>query len=429
MDYYTIIKIIFFSVFFLLMVLKVPIAFCMIGSSILYLFMADESLMVVTQRMLAAPLNFTLLAVPFFMLAGNVMNQGGVTDKIFGFAHAMVGWVPGGLGQVNILNSIVFSGMSGAAVADIGAMGQMEYKSMTDAGFDPDFSLAITASSSLIGPITPPSVPAVLFGAVSGVSVGRLFLGGLIPGLLVGVVEGIIVYIYAKRRHYPQDPVPTLKVFWDSFRGAILPLLTPVIVIGGLMTGVFTPTEAAAVAVLYAVILGVITRELKPKAIPKVLLETVESVIVIIFICGAANVFGYIITTMQVGPIFAKWFTAHVHSQHAAMFFILLLVLFIGTFMDAPVGIYVLVPVLQPVVQKLGIDMVYFGVFFIMALMVGLVTPPVGMVLYVLSNISGVPFTRIARATLPFIGGLVAFLILLIFVPQIITLLPNLVFG
>jgi tripartite ATP-independent transporter DctM subunit len=341
----------------------------------------------------------------------------------------MVGWIPGGLGHTNVFASIIFAGMSGAAVADAGGLGLVELKAMKDGGYDDDFSLAVTAASSIIGPIIPPSIPAVLFGVVSGVSVGRLFVAGIIPGLLIGLTEALMVYFYAKRRNYPCDPKPTVKQIAYSCKTAVFPLLTPVIIIGGMMMGVFTPTEAAAVAVLYATVLGLVSRELRAAEIPGILLETARSTIVILFIAGCANIFGYIITTMQIGPITAAWFTANIHSTYLTMFLIFLLLMVMGCFMDSAAAIFILVPVLLPVVKAVGIDPVYFGLVFILTLMLGLITPPVGMVLYVLSNVSGVPFTRIAKATVPYVLVLCVLVLIFIFVPSIVTFLPNLVFG
>ncbi len=419
----------FFILFLLLLIIKVPIAFAMLGSSLFYVVARGESLMMITQRMLAAPLSFPLLAVAFFLLAGNMMNRGGITEKLFAFCKVIVGWIPGGMGHANVVASIIFAGMSGAAVADAGGLGLVELKAMKDAGYDDDFSLAVTASSSVIGPIIPPSIPAVLFGVVSGVSVGRLFVGGVVPGLLIGAALSIMVYVYAKRKGYKPDPKPTLGEVWRALRLAIFPLLTPVVIIGGMMAGIFTPTEAAAAAVFYATVLGLITRELKPSDIPGILLETVQSTVVILFIAGCANIFGYIVTTMQIGPITARWFITNISSPHLTLILIFILLMFMGCFMDAAASIMILVPVLLPITNSMGIDPVHFGLIFILTLMIGLVTPPVGMVLYVLANISGVSFTRIAKATVPYVIVMCGIVMILIMVPSLVTFLPNLAFN
>ena len=416
------------GLFAALMIIGTPVGVALLGSSVCYFVVHGYSIQQAFQAFTSAISNsFTLIAVPFFILAANIMNNGGITRKIFNFCNAVVGWIPGGLGHANILSSVVFAGMSGAAIADAGGLGAIELQAMKEQGYDEDFSLAITGASSILGPIIPPSVPAILFGVAGSVSIGKLFMGGIIPGILMAVSMGILVSIQSIRRHYPRAPFPTLKSLWHYFSQAFFSLMCPVIIIGCIMTGVCTPTEAAIIAVFYAFLLTIFTKAIRLKDIPGFLLETAGSTVNVMFIIGAANVFAWILTVEQIPQKMSIWMTDHIHEKIIALLFINLLLLIVGTFMEAAAAISILVPILMPIALGYGIDPVHFGIMCILNLMLGLLTPPIGMVLYVLSSVSKVPFEKIVRAVLPYLVILLIVLMMITFIPEIVTFLPDLV--
>jgi tripartite ATP-independent transporter DctM subunit len=373
--------------------------------------------------------SFPLMAVPFFILAGAIMNTGGITTRIFEFADKLCGHITGGLGHANILASIIFSGMSGTAIADTGGLGAIELKAMKDAGYDDDFSLAITGASSIIGPIIPPSVPAVVFGVIGEVSIGRLFIGGVIPGLIMGLAMAIFVYFQSKRRGYPKKKRATIRELAASTRKSFFALLTPVVIIGGILAGVITPTEAAILAVVYSLILSVAYGDFKRKHLISVLRETVNGTVSVMLIVSCASLFGYILASEQIPQKMTTFFMATLPNKYAALLVINILLLVAGTFMETISAITILTPVLIPVAAGFGVDPVHFGIIMILNLMIGLMTPPVGMVLYVLSGVSKVPFEQIVKAIWPYIIVLTIVLLILTYVPQIVLFLPNVVFG
>lgn len=419
-----------FVVLFGLIVLGVPVAIALAGSSLVFLLLDGHvPSVVVAHRMINGVDSFPLLAVPFFILAGNLMNTAGITERIFDFAKSMVGWMRGGLGHVNIGASVIFAGMSGAAVADAGGLGAIEIKAMRDAKYDPGFSVGITAASSTIGPIIPPSLPMVIYGVVAGASIGQLFAAGFLPGLLMALALMLMVAIYARRRGYPRDQAFSLSGFGRSFLRAFLALLTPVIIVGGILTGAFTPTEAAIAACAWAMFLGtVVYRTLTWRRFLRVSMDTIETTAVVLFIVGAAAIFAWILTSNRVPEHFAGLILSVSENWVVVLLLINLILLVVGCFMETVAAITILVPVLLPVAEKVGIDPVHFGVILVLNLMIGLLTPPVGMVLYVLSRVSKVPFERCVTATLPFLVPLFLVLVLVTFVPAITMWLPTLIY-
>ncbi len=418
-----------FAVLFILMLLRVPIAIALGLSSLSYILISGQPIVLLIHRALNGMDSFPLLAIPFFILAGGLMNSGGITRRIFAFARSIVGWAHGGLGHVNVGSSIVFAGMSGAAVADAGGLGAIEIKAMREAGYDDDFSVGVTAASSTIGPIIPPSLPLVVFGVMSSVSIGELFAAGIIPGLMMAMSLSIMIWWMSRKRNYPRDTAFSVNNACVRFKEAFLPLLTPVIVVGGIVTGAFTPTEAAVCASAYALFLGIfVYRTLTFRRILSVSIETIETTAALMLIVGTASVFAWILTANQAAAIFAETMLGITENKTLILMIIIAVVLIVGLFMETVAAIAILVPVLMPISAQVGIDPVHLGIIVILNLMLGLLTPPVGMVLYVLSRVSGVPFKKCVTATLPFMIPLVAVLLLLTFIPQITLFLPELLY-
>lgn len=358
------------------------------------------------------------------------MNSAGITARIFGFARAIVGWLHGGLGHVNVGASIIFAGMSGAAVADAGGLGAIEIKAMREAGYDDDFSVGVTAASSTIGPIIPPSLPLVIFGVMASVSIGKLFVAGIVPGLIMAASLSLMIWWMSRSRSYPRDVAFSPRVIATRFRAAFLPLMTPVIIVGGIVSGAFTPTEAAICAAAYSLLLGTLVyRSLSPRKLVVISLETIETTAAIMMIVGAASVFAWILTANQVAEHFAEFVLSFTDNKAVVLLLIMAVVLVVGLFMETIAAISILVPVLMPVAAQCGIDPVHLGIIVILNLMLGLLTPPVGMVLFVLARVSKVPFEQCVKATIPFLVPLLAVLLLLTFVPSLVLWLPNLLYG
>ena len=413
-----------------LMLLRVPIAFSLALSSLAYILHSGLPPVLLMHNMVNGMNSFPLLSIPFFILAGALMNGAGITARIFGFARAIVGWMHGGLGHVNVGASIIFAGMSGAAVADAGGLGAIEIKAMREAGYDDDFSVGVTAASSTIGPIIPPSLPLVIFGVMASVSIGELFVAGIVPGLLMAAALSTMIWWIARSRKYPRDVAFSVRTIATRFRAAFLPLMTPVIIVGGIVSGAFTPTEAAICAAAYALLLGVVLYgSLTRRKLAVISLETIETTAAIMMIVGAATVFAWILTANQVAAHFAEFVLSFTDNKTVVLLLIMGVVLIVGLFMETIAAISILVPVLMPVAAQFGIDPVHLGIIVILNLMLGLLTPPVGMVLFVLARVSKVPFEQCVRATLPFLAPLLAVLLLLSFVPGLVLWLPDLLYG
>lgn len=374
--------------------------------------------------------NFVLVGIPLFILAAKLMNTAGITKKIFRFADTLVGFLPGGLGHSNVVASLIFSGMSGAAVVDAASLGQIELEAMKKAGYPRDFSVAITAGSSTIGPIFPPSIPMIVFSFASGVSVGRLFLGGVVPGLLMTIALMVFVTLYAQKVDLPREPFPTWARATKAFVDAFLPILTPVILLGCIWSGVVTPTEAAAVAVCYALLIGVfVLRELGLKALVTVFVETARESAVIGFVIAAATLFGWVLMRSGMTVQIAEALLAFSGNHSVILLLITLFLLVVGCFLDSTVAILIFAPIFLPVITAIGIDPVHFGVVMVLTLMLGLLTPPFGMVLFVMVQISGMKFEEVVKATMPILIPLFVVLVLIILFPSLVTGLPDLLMG
>lgn len=422
--------IILFGTLVVLLVIGFPVAFALIGASLAFILLESSlPMVVVIHRTIGGIDSFTLLAVPFFILAGNLMNHAGITDRIFDFAKAGVGWMRGGLGHVNVGASVLFAGMSGAAVADAGGLGTIEVKAMREAGYDNDFAVGLTAASSTIGPLIPPSLPLVVYGVSSSASIGQLFAAGLIPGLLMAAALMVMVTYYAHVRGYGRDTTFLWQVLGSTFMRAFLSLLTPVILVGGILGGVFTPTEAAVVASAYALFLGVVVyRTLDLRKIWEISVDTIETTAVVLLIVGAASIFSWILTANGVPRALAGAILGQTESVFVILLLMNLLLLAVGIVMEPVAAITILTPVLLPIAMAVGMDPVHFGIMMVLNLMIGLLTPPVGMVLYVLARVTDTSFEAVVRATMPFLIPLVAVLILVTYVPAVSMWLPTLLY-
>lgn len=300
---------------------------------------------------------------------------------------------------------------------------------MNDAGFEPEFSAAVTASSSLIGPIIPPSVPLVMFAVITGVSTGRLFIGGILPGLLMGLVLMAYIFVVAKKRHYPKEAMPTLKGVVKSFGESFFALLTPVIILAGIFTGVVTPTEASVVACVYALIYGLVSRQLSIRELPRIIDETITLTMMVLLIVAAANAFAYNLTIARIPQDLSALLLTNVQDKWVVLVLMFVILMAVGCFLDASAGIMIMTPVLYPVAQSFGIDGVHFGLFMILTLMLGLITPPVGMVLYVLQGVTGLKFSLIVRAIIPPLILMIILVLIIGFIPALSTWLPTLIYG
>ena len=458
-------------IFLVLLSGGLPVAMAMAAAALLYLWWVPSSPpFVVIHRMVSGIDSFPLLAVPFFILAGNLMNTSGITHRIYSYALALVGWLKGGLGHVNVMGSVVFAGMSGTAIADAAGLGTVEVKAMTDHGYDPEFAVGVTAASATLGPIIPPSLPFVIYGMMANVSVGALFLAGIFPGVVMALLIMLTVAYFARKNGWGGD----IQLHWPTFLKALLetfvvlawpvciwwlvtavgtnpqvtvvvgllllfaadklfkfqallPIMTPVLLIGGMSTGVFTPTEGAIAACVWALILGFVWyRTLNFKLFLKICLDTVETTATVLFIVAAASIFGWLLTSTGVTAAISTWVLSVTDEPWQFLLLANLLMLFVGCFLEPTAAITILVPILIPICQQLGIDLVHFGLVMVLNLMIGLLHPPMGMVLFVLARVANLSVERTTMAILPWLVPLLGSLMLITYVPSISLWLPRL---
>lgn len=409
--------------------LGMPIAFTLGVAAFLYIWANGLPLVIVPQRMAGGLDSFPLLAVPFFILAANLMNTAGITDRLFEFAKVLVGRFRGGLAQVNVMASVIFSGMSGSAVADAGGLGAMEIKAMRAAGYRTEYAAALTAASCVIGPLIPPSIPMVIYGVIADASVGRLFLGGIIPGLMAAGSLMIMIALTAKRKKMPEGVSMSLAESALATRRALLPLFTPVIIVGGILVGIFSPTEASAIACIYALLLGLFYRELNLSKIWVEMVATARTTGAICLIVSTATLFAWLLTTLQVPQRTAAVLVEITDDPLLLLLLISAVVFVIGFFLEGLAIMILIVPVMLPTLTAVGVDPIHFGVVLVFNLMIGLMTPPMGVGLFVVSNVAGVRMEAIAREVFPMLIPLVIVLLLLIVFPQLVTAIPDAVLG
>jgi C4-dicarboxylate transporter DctM subunit len=403
----------------------------MTGASALYLLLqGDIPLVVMAQRVTVGVDSFVLLAIPFFFLAGELMNQGGITQRLMDLAQALVGGIRGGLGQVTVVTNMIMAGMSGSSVADATGTGAILIPAMERAGYPRVFSAALVGAASTIGPVIPPSIPFVIYGGITGISVGRLFLGGVVPGVLMGLFMMAAVYVVARRRGYRAEGWLTLPEALRSIWRAIPVMLFPVIILGGIFGGIVTPTEAAVIAVVYAVLLAVLLyRELTPGRLARVLAGVAANTAKITFIIASASLYGWLLAREGVPQLFTGLFLSISREPWAILLMLNVMLVLLGCLMETTALLVILTPVLMDLVTQVGIDPVHFGVVFTLNLMIGLLTPPVGMTLYVMVSLSEVSVGDFTRECAIFMLALLIVLILITYIPGLVTFLPQVVMG
>jgi len=422
---------IFFGVFFVTLVLSAPIVFSLALSALALLW--NKGVLVpqlVVQRMFAGIDSFPMMAIPFFMLAGALMHTGGISTRLVRFSNYLVGWIQGGLAHVAILASMFFAGITGSAVADATAIGSTLIPLMNKRGFPTLFSASVVAAAGVVGPIIPPSIPMVIYGVMAGVSIGALFMGGIIPGILIGLGLMVVAYVKAKRHGYPREAVrPTAREFLQATVSAFGAILMPLIILGGIFGGIFTATEAAAVATVYAFLMGkFVYRELQWSHLPEILYKAGLNTAMILIIVGVANLVGYIMAVERIPLMVAELFLGITTNKYVMLLLINILLLIVGCFIDGASALIIFTPVLLPIIYKLGIDPIFFGVMMTVNLMIGTITPPVGLCLYVACGIADVRLDQISRTIIPFLLIEIAVLFLITYVPGLIMFLPAL-FG
>ncbi|MBU9722349.1 TRAP transporter large permease [Bacillus alkalicola] len=405
-----------------------PVGFTLLVATFLYFVTNDWSLVFFTGAKLVDSIDtFSLLAVPFFILTGSLMNSSGITERIFSFAKSLVGHYTGGLGHVNIMASLMFSGMSGSALADAGGLGQLEIKSMRDGKYDDDYSGGLTAASAIIGPIIPPSIPLIIYGVVSDQSIAKLFLAGVIPGIIMSVSLMIVAYSFAKKRGFPKEEKATIKQRFYHFKRAFWALLTPLLIIGGIFSGMFTPTEAAVVATVYAMFLGFfIYKELTFRKFYENVVNSLKLTGVAVLMIMAVEFFGQMIAHERIAISISNFFLSVTENPIILLLLINVMLILLGMFIESLALLILLVPMLVPVILVAGIDPIHFGIIVILNLMVGILTPPMGMALFVVSKTGNIPTHVITRGVIPFLIPLIITLLIITVFPQFVLFLPNL---
>lgn len=419
-----------FVIFIVLMLLGMPVAFAMgIASLTALIGTMEVPLMVIPQRLFASVNSFTLMAVPFFILAGYLMNSSGITERLVNFARTLVGHLTGGLAQTNVLTSMFFAGISGSASADAAALGSTLIPAMKRDGYSSSFSAAVTASSATIGPIIPPSIVLVIYGSMTELSIGELFVAGIIPGILIGLAQMVTVYIYAKKRNYKSENRVSISEVIQKFKEAFWALIAPIVILGGILGGVFTATEAGVIACVYCFIIGTLVyKEIRIKDLRKVFLDASVMTSVPIIILGTASIFGWILASQQFSNTIVGWVTSLTSHPDLILLIVLILLLVVGLFIEAMAAMIIFIPVLTPLVTTFGWDPIHFGLLFVIAMLIGTVTPPVGIQLYIAASIAKVRVSKI-KEIWAFVLAMIIVLLLAAYFPPLTTFLPKLLFS
>ena len=415
---------IFVGVLLVMLALGVPIFISLgVGAiSIWLLSMGALQPALIIQKMFIGVDSFTLMAIPLFILTGELMNYGGVSRRLIDFAQSLVGWIRGGLGFVVVVTCMFLAAILGSSSACSAMVGAVLIPAMVAAGYDEDFAGGLVASSGGIGPLIPPSTPMLLYAVAAGQSVAALFLAGYVPGVLVGVAFMIYTYIVARKRHYPPGPKPTVKSFFSSFGHALIPLGLPIIIMGGILSGVFTATESAVAAVFYCLIIGLfVYREIRFKDLPGIFLRAAKSTAMMLVVVAVASFLSYAMTIAQIPQTVTKIITSITNNRIVFLLLVNAVLIVAGMFLDAGCAIIILTPVFLPAVIAMGVDPVFFGVMMTVNLMVGVLTPPVGMNLFVTSSVSGIDILRLSKAVMPFIFILIGIIVLMVLFPGMVT--------
>ena len=409
-------------------ILGFPVVVSILIPCVAYILVQGFPLEMLAQRIQYSLDSYTLAAVPLFILVGNLMNSSGITTRMFNFADKAVGRFPGGLAQVNIFASLIFAGMSGAALADVGGLGQIEIKAMKEKGFSVSYASAVTVASATVGPIFPPSIPLVLYGAIAGVSVIKLLLSGIVPAIIAVITMMTLTVILALKRKYPRaERWPTLKELWDVFYPALPSLFTPVVLIFGMLSGVFTPTEGSCITVFYVLAISFIYRELTLKGFIEAVVETIKSSCSVLIIVAAASLFGWILAVEQIPQMFSTFLLSLSHNPLVLLAILNVMLLFCGMLLDSTTSILLLVPIIIPPLVGVGIDPIHLGIVFVFNIMIGLITPPMGLSLFMVSKIAKVTIKDVVVEVVPYYLPLVVTLLIITYVPALILWIPNMV--
>jgi len=423
-------SVIFAIIVFVLILIGLPITISFFASAIIAIIVSPTiSLDIIPSLMFGSTSSFVLVAVPFFLLAGKIMEYGGHSLSIFKFANSIIGWMNGGLGHVNVLASMLFGAMSGSATADAAGLGQIEIPAMVKYNYPLSYSTAITAASSTLAVLIPPSIIMVFYAVTAGVSVSKALIAGFIPGVLIGLCLMLVNYFYSRKYNWGSKETFSFKNFHQNFFKAFFPMITPFIIIGGIASGFFTPTEASAIAVLYAFTLLLVQRKVTFKVIKDLLLDTASSVGAILIIVATASIISFILTIDRVPLLFTNFMLSFTSNKIIIMLMINLLLLIVGCFFESIVGIMLLFPILQPIVMSLNINPLHFGVIMIANLAIGMLTPPVGAVLYAVSTVGKVKIHHLTKSLVPFYIVLILTILVLTFVPEISLFLPKLIWN
>ena len=418
-----------FIAFFLSMLIGIPIAFSLGVGSVVALLVNGSTFSIIASRMFTGIDSFPIMAIPFFVLAGELMNATGITRRLVRLSDVLVGHFKGGLAHVNIVVSMFFAGITGSAVADTSAIGSMLIPTMVEQGFDMDFSAAVTASSSVIGPIIPPSIPMVVFSLITGTSVGGLFLAGFFPGVLLGIGLMIVTYIISVKRNYPSNKRASAREMVDAFLKAIVPLLMPLIILGGILSGIFTATEASAVAVVYSLVIGLLVwRNISVKQLPEIFIKTAKTTATVFVVMACANIFNWLMATEQIPQQIAAFLTSNITSTWALLLLINIFLLILGCFMEGTAALIISVPIIMAILKSTGINPIMIGAIVVLNLMIGLITPPLGLCLFIACGISKLTLEKLSKAILPFLAVEIVVLFLVTYIEPITMFLPRL-FG